>query len=360
MTSVLGLDIGGANLKAADPDGQVQTVVFPMWQQHRELPDRLRELSWIDQPDLVGATMTGELADCFDRKADGVAWILDSVQQAFPESEIRIWLTSGEFATPDDAVDLPQLAAASNWHALATWIGRAVPDGPAILMDTGSTTTDIIPLIDGLPVPSGLSDMERLQSGELVYTGIRRTPLCAVMQSVTLNEHQIPLAAELFATTQDVHLLLESIAEDANDVQTADGKPSTVRDAQRRIVRMLCCDQSELNDQDINDIARQFARTQRNQLASALTRVRTNLAQHLRQAKRQDVEIAPRMILSGSGAFLAAEVAAECGLSASINLAESVSSSISEAACAFALARLVSERCRDELLETLPFQHVEM
>ena len=71
MTTALGLDIGGANLKAADPDGQVRVATFPMWQQHRELTDRLRSLSWIERPDLVGVTMTAELADCFETKADG-------------------------------------------------------------------------------------------------------------------------------------------------------------------------------------------------------------------------------------------------------------------------------------------------
>lgn len=355
MTTTLGLDIGGANLKAADRDGQVRIIPFPMWQQHRDLTKQLRAIAWAQHPELIGVTMTAELADCFDCKAAGVSWVIESVQQAFPKSEIRVWLTTGEFAEPDDAAELPELVAAANWHALATWVGRAVPDGSAILIDTGSTTTDIIPLVDGVPVPSGLNDFERLRFGELVYTGVRRTPLCAVMDSVVLKDVRIPLAAELFATTQDVHLVLGAIAEDASDTNTADAKPLTMSAARSRIARMLCCDHTELDGETVDRIARQFADAQRNQLIEACSQVRNRLNKQLQSTGCEDADPEPKVVLSGSGAFLAAEVAAECGLAVLTNLKESASNSVAEAACAFAIAQLVFERCRDDLLQAVPF-----
>ena len=355
MTTTLGLDIGGANLKAANLDGQVRIIPFSMWQQHRDLAKQLRALTWTEHPELIGVTMTAELADCFDCKADGVSWVIESAQQAFPKSEIRVWLTTGEFAEPDDAAELPELVAAANWQALATWVGRAVPDGSAILIDTGSTTTDIIPLVDGVPVSSGLNDFERLRFGELVYTGVRRTPLCAVTDSVVLNDVRFPLAAELFATTQDVHVVLGSIAEDAGDTNTADGKPLTMSAARSRIARMLCCDHTELDGETVDSIARQFADAQRNQLIDACSRVRNRLIKQLQSAGREDADIEPKVVLSGSGAFLAADVAAECGLTILTNLKESASNSVAESACAFAIAQLVFERCRDDLLQAVPF-----
>ena len=356
MTTALGLDIGGANLKAADLDGRVRIRAFPMWKQHHCLTDHLRMLSWVKQPDLVGLTMTAELADCFACKADGVGWVIESVQQAFPQSEVRIWLTSGEFAEPSDALELSELVAAANWHALATWVGRAVPDDPAILIDTGSTTTDIIPLLDGHPISSGLTDLERLQFGELVYTGVRRTPLCAVSHSVLVDGVDIPVAAELFATTLDVHIVLGAIAEEPENTNTADGKAATIRFARRRIARMLCCDQSQLSTETIRHVAQQFAKAQYDQLVRALQQVRTRQRQQLEAAPRHEPHVSPQIILSGSGVFLAAEVAAECGLTTTVNLAESDSSAVAEAACAFAVARLVSERCRDDLLPVVPFE----
>lgn len=355
MTTALGLDIGGANLKAADPTGMVCTTEFPMWKQHHQLADRLQAMSWIEHPDLVGVTMTAELADCFAFKADGVGWVIDSVQQAFPKSEIRIWLTTGEFADPGDAVELPELVAAANWHALATWVGRAVPHGPAILLDVGSTTTDMIPLLDGLPMASGLTDLERLQHGQLVYTGVRRTPLCAVRPSVVLDGLEIPVAAELFATTLDIYLVLGSIAETPDNTNTADGHPATVHAARRRISRMLCCDRSELGDEAIGQIARQFANAQCGQLTTALQRIRTAQVQQLQTASRPEAHAAPQIILSGSGEFLAEKVVSACDLTTTVNLRQSGSSRVAEAACAFAIARLVFERCRDDLLEVVPF-----
>ena len=56
------------------------------------------------------------------------------------------------------------------------------PDSPAmaLLLDLGSTTCDIIPIAYAHPQPFGRTDTARLKSGELVYCGVRRTPLCAV------------------------------------------------------------------------------------------------------------------------------------------------------------------------------------
>lgn len=356
MTTTLGLDIGGANLKAADPDGRVRSVEFPMWTRHRQLTGQLQQLSWVPRPDLVGVTMTAELADCFECRAEGVRHVIGSVQQAFPESQHRFWLTTGEFAEPQDAVELPELVAAANWHALATWVGRAVPRGPAILIDVGSTTSDIIPLLDGLPVACGLNDLERLQHGELVYTGIRRTPLCAVRRSVTVEGVEVPVAAELFATMLDVHTLLGSLAEEPVSTGTADGRPATVPAARRRIARMLCCDQSELSGDAVRQIAQQFADAQRGHLLQALQRVRDRLASQWSAASQEQRPAVPQVIVSGSGEFLATAVASEAGLTTNISLQKCGSAAIAEAACAFAVARLVVERCRDDLLAELSFE----
>src|SRR5258708_819144 len=128
----------------------------------------------------------------------------------------------------------PLQVAAANWLALATYAGRFVPEGPALLLDIGTTTTDIIPLFNGKPIPRGRTAPERLASCELVYTGVRRTPRCALMGSCG--------AAEFFAPTLDVHLILDFIAEDPADCNTADGRPATKTAAHARLARMMCAD----------------------------------------------------------------------------------------------------------------------
>jgi (4-(4-[2-(gamma-L-glutamylamino)ethyl]phenoxymethyl)furan-2-yl)methanamine synthase len=334
---VIGLDIGGANLKAADNDGNDVSRPFVLWRE----PNRLRKelvslLGNFQQPDCVAVTMTAELCDCFATKAEGIDCILGAVETAADGTEILVWQTGGEFVPPDVARDIPQLVAAANWHALATFCGRMVPHGAALLIDVGSTTTDVIPLLDGRPAATGMTDRERLQSGELVYTGVRRTPVCAVTREVTIGGKSCSLAAELFATTLDVHLLRGDIPEDPNDCDTANGKPATRSAAIDRLARMVCCDRTELSEADVASLADQLAGIQQSIISSAVERALRNLP-------------APpaTVITSGSGEFLARQVLD--GIPAirdatRISLPQTLGPEIAAAACAYAIARLAAER----------------
>src|SRR5690606_5964496 len=145
------------------------------------------------------------------------------------------WQTGGEFVTADEAAELPRLVASANWHALATFCGRVVPRGHGLLIDVGSTTTDLIPLHDGRVAAMGFTDLERLRSGELVYTGARRTPVCTFGTSLAVDGHLQPMAAEFFATLGDVHLVLGETAEHPDDLDTADGRPATRHYARQRL-----------------------------------------------------------------------------------------------------------------------------
>ncbi|MEJ7590244.1 MAG: hydantoinase/oxoprolinase family protein [Planctomycetaceae bacterium] len=248
----LGLDIGGANIKVATSDGGCFCRAFAIWQNKNGLLQELKQLPLLagTQPEIVALTMTAELADCFESKAEGVEFIVRTVAEAFPDSVLRVWMTSGEFAGPGEAIELSQLVAAANWHALATWAGRAVPSGAALLVDVGSTTTDVIPLVNGIPCSEGLTDLQRLAHSELIYTGVRRTPVCAIVRSVPLMHEtaldatnaeeawMVPVAAELFATSLDSHLVNGDIPEDPQDRSTADYRPATRAAAANRL-RML-------------------------------------------------------------------------------------------------------------------------
>ena len=71
---IAGLDIGGANIKLADADGRGWSQVFPMWKEHRRLCVALSEmLDAFGEAELIAVTMTAELADCFETKAEGIA-----------------------------------------------------------------------------------------------------------------------------------------------------------------------------------------------------------------------------------------------------------------------------------------------
>lgn len=337
MSHLVGLDIGGANLKAAHVDGVAVSRPFPVWKHPERLAAALTNLlAEFPRVDGLAVTMTAELADCFVTKDEGVNRILDAVEEAAAGRPVRVWQTGGEFVEPDDARLLTRLVAAANWHALATWVGLMVPRGDALLIDIGTTTTDIIPLRNGLPDSTGRNDVERLMAGELVYTGVRRTPLCAVAPTAPFAGADCPVSAELFATTLDVYVMLGAIAEDECDCDTANGRPATKVSAHDRLARMICCDREEVSMEEAGIIAAHFARCQRMQIAAAIDRV---LAQGERTCEH--------VILSGSGAFLAESLLAEHPRLATINrirLTDLVPKEVVEAACAFAVARLAAER----------------
>jgi probable H4MPT-linked C1 transfer pathway protein len=279
--------------------------------------------------------MTAELADCFRTKREGVHRILASVRHAAGGIPLLVWTTAGEFVPLDEAIAWPLLTAASNWLALATWVGRMAPRGNALLIDTGSTTTDIIPLLDGFPNPEGRTDVERLQSGELVYTGWKRTPLVALAPTITFRGKACPLAAELFATARDIHLLTRAVQPN-DDNDTANGGPASIEGAYDRLARMLCCDREELTVEEALTIARELSDRQIGQIRSAIERV-----------VRRMTGFCPAIVVSGSGEFLAraAVERSEVLRTADVqSLGDTLGPEHAACACAFAIARLASER----------------
>ena len=233
---VLGLDIGGANLKAATATKQAASAGFALWKNPDGLADALRQLlAKFPEADEFAVTMTGELCDCFETKRQGVAHILKHVRAVSRSHPVRVWSTAGHFLDSERAAADPMAVASANWHALATLAGQWCPRGVGLLIDIGSTTTDLIPLLDGRPHARGKTDPTRMREGELLYTGVRRTPIMAVLPPGSV-------AAEHFATMHDAYLLTGDLAEDAADCDTADGRPATKAFAHARLSRMLCGD----------------------------------------------------------------------------------------------------------------------
>jgi (4-(4-[2-(gamma-L-glutamylamino)ethyl]phenoxymethyl)furan-2-yl)methanamine synthase len=326
--TVIGLDIGGANLKVADPGRRAELRSFELWKNPGGLTDALAHLlhDW-PRPDRFAVTMTGELCDCFETKRQGVTAILHAVEQIAASTPIRVWTMAGRFVNLPDAQQNPLPCAAANWLGLATFAGRMAPTGPALLVEVGSTTSDIVLLVDGRPMPRGHSDPERLRSGELVYTGIRRTPVCALLGGAG--------AAECFATTQDVYLLMGVLPEDARDRNTADGRPATRKYAEARLARMLCADAETISSVEIAKLANAVFLRQVHLLQYALGQVTNRLP------------CPPEtVILSGSGEFLARLVLEEhttfrgCRV---VSLADRLGPTVSSAACAYAVAALAAE-----------------
>jgi (4-(4-[2-(gamma-L-glutamylamino)ethyl]phenoxymethyl)furan-2-yl)methanamine synthase len=327
----IGLDIGGANIKAATASGRAVSVPFELWRQPDQLTVHLAHIGdlWADSS-MVAVTMTGELCDCFSTKRDGVRHILAATERAFPRRSIRAWSTVGRFVRIDEAVGDHLAVAAANWHALATFIGRDFQRRSAVLVDTGSTTTDVIPILDGVPVTTGKTDPDRLRSGELIYTGVRRTPVCAILGS--------EVAAEWFATTHDVYVRLGELPAEPNNRATADGRPMTDEFAHARLSRMLGGDAEITLQQETMNLARRVFDAQRRMIGNGIRMVVGRLP------------TPPEAVcVAGSGEFLAREAwdevveSGDAGFAPVESLSERFGPTLTETACAYAVARLALE-----------------
>ncbi len=330
----LGLDIGGANLKAADGLGFAVSRPFALWQRPDKLPEALGDLlAACPAADALAVTMTGELADCFASKAEGVAAILGAVRAVSGRRAVRVYLTDGRLASRDEAALRPLEAAASNWHALARFASRFASDARALLLDVGSTTTDVVPILDGEPATSCRTDPERLASGELVYSGVARSPVCAVVREVPWRGARCPVAQEVFATMQDAYLVTGDLPERPDDLHTADGRPATRHDAAARLARSICADRSMLDGRDLRAIARAAAEAQLRLVSAAVSRV------------AQRLEGQPRtVIVSGEGEFLARRALTRLSIQPEVvSLDARLGVAVSRAAPAHALAVLARE-----------------
>ena len=319
---ILGIDIGGANTKIASADGRlIELHYLPLWK-NSKLPEALLDISARTGPEKVGVVTTGELADCFPDKEAGLSYIMDAVNNAFRDA----WfLDSGGNFTKEKKRSL----AAANWMASALTVGMDFRD--CIFVDTGSTTTDVIPIKHGKPL-AAVTDFERLKRSELVYTGALRTNIAALLDTVDVGGTGSRISSELFAITADAYLVLGRISQEEYTCDTPDGAGKSLLDASRRLARVVCADLVEIGEEDIVSIAHQAMEKQVEDIADAIRHV----------GREHELNI---IVACGLGEFLIEKAAHELGFEV-ILISEKYGKEISKVFPAFAVARLVEEKNR--------------
>lgn len=303
----VGWDIGGAHVKAAaiDTAGNVVTVwqqPCPLWRGMEFLDQAVRTiLAALPEPCRCHCvTMTGELVDLFASRNEGVRRIIAAMSALLPEVEVKIYAGRFGFLNIDSVGSEYYAAIASaNWLASASYAADRLGNG--LLVDIGSTTTDIILLAQGYAQPQGLTDYQRLVSGELVYTGIVRTAVMAVAQTAVFQGIEVGLMAEYFATMADVYRLTGELHEAHDQADTADGGDKTVNASACRLARMIGCE----FDPAMSDAWRHLAENLRDQ---QLSRIRQICQKQM--ARAHSTTKLP-LVGAGIGRFLVAQLAAE-------------------------------------------------
>lgn len=308
--TMIGWDVGGAHLKAALVDAtgcalQVVQVACPLWRGLDVLASAIdealaqfKDYQINSETNSHAITMTGELADIFSYRHTGVMQIAQLIERKLTPNTATYYFAGQQGFVPFAQVaHNTQHIASANWLATAAYVAQTYHQ--ALLIDMGSTTTDLMVLTNSQPNCRGLTDAARLQFDELVYTGMIRTPLMALAQRVPFAGEWVNVAAEHFATTADIYRLIGYLYEAEDMSDTADGKGKTPLDSARRLARMIGCDVQDAEMRDWVDLAHAFKQAQLSQLKQAA----------LRQLSRGLLEVEAPIIGVGTGRALLTELA---------------------------------------------------
>ena len=301
--AVVGWDIGGAHVKASWlQHGALVDVAqwaCPLWQGLEQL-QRVLGLAAVRWPALHDAvhvvTMTGEMVDLFEHREDGVRRIAALLAGSLPGVQFFAgdtgWCGASDVHSHWDAI------ASANW--LATARHAADHCGRGVLVDIGSTTTDLIAFDAGRVSTASRSDADRLGSGELVYHGVVRTPLCAFSARIGWRGAQLNVMNEFFATAADVYRLTGEL-DPAHDLHpSADNAPKDLPATRQRLARMIGRDARDASEDEWLDVAHAWRQAQVVEIGGQLARVLDAL----------DRDDPGTVVSAGCGAFLVGDVVA--------------------------------------------------
>ena len=306
---VVGWDVGGAHLKACLLEaGRVVDVAqwrCPLWKGLPQLDEAIAAAlaRWpriLDGGTWHAATMTGEMVDLFADREQGVVRLAAALAESLGPS-LQLYAGAARFVPPHEARGHWRAIASANWQATAAVLAPRL--GNALLLDIGSTTTDAIALRDGRVAARGSDDARRLATGELVYQGVVRTPLCALAARVPFEGEQVNVMNEFFATTADVYRTTGELdpAHDQDAAADDQGKdrPATFR----RLARMIGHDARDRPDAAWQALA----------LAWRALQVADIEGEAARVAAAADLAVDAPVVGAGCGAFLAADIARRTG-----------------------------------------------
>jgi probable H4MPT-linked C1 transfer pathway protein len=300
---VVGWDIGGAHVKAALlRRGQVMDAAqwpCPLWLGIDKL-DAALDCAFARWPDLQrhahAVTMTGEMVDLFAHREDGVARLAHQLASRLPQPRFfggeQAWFTAG------DAPAHWQQIASANWLASARHAALVCHDREGLLIDVGSTTTDLIAFGRGRVRSGSRGDAQRLQSGELVYQGVVRTPLCVLAQRIVWRGVHSNVMNEFFATTADVYRLTGELDPEHDQHPSADNAPKDMAHTCARLARLIGLDGRDADADEWLALARDWRARQCHELRSQVARV----------AAAHGLGPAAIVIGAGCGSFLVPEL----------------------------------------------------
>jgi probable H4MPT-linked C1 transfer pathway protein len=281
MNVVVGWDVGGVHLKAARAENNRIVKVVQIASPLRAGLERLTQAFGEAKTQIGDAqrhvvTMTGELADTFASRPEGVERLAALATLQLTDAPVLFYAGPAGFVHRKDTAKHAAEIASANWHACARLVAQRCQN--ALFVDMGSTTTDVIPVARGEIAGRGYTDAQRLAAGELVYTGLVRGFVMATASRAPVAGAWTTLVNENFATMADVHRILGSLPDDADLMATADGRDKTVAASHARLARMIGADAVDLDDAALLSLAHWFEEAQLRAIVDAAMLVISSVA----------------------------------------------------------------------------------
>ena len=305
--AVLGWDVGGAHLKLArfGAEGRLEAVrILPcaLWRGLDRLDAAVDALGAYASSGVPSAiTMTGELVDLWPDRAKGVTAIAGALTSRL-DGPLAFYAGASGFVGSAAVAAHWSGVASANWRATAEALAADRPEG--LLVDVGSTTSDIVPFADGKVTSRGTDDAGRMAASELVYLGVARTPVMAIAPRLPFAGAWIEPMAEHFATSADIFRLTGLLPEGVDLHPAADGGAKTFEASARRLLRIVGADLNPATQAHALALARWLAEASLRRLADAAALV----------LSRPERSGAPTVYGAGVGRFLARQLAERLGL----------------------------------------------
>ncbi|TFG20719.1 MAG: hypothetical protein EU529_14490 [Promethearchaeota archaeon] len=312
---ILGLDIGGVNTKTAlikfnnseIKESFSHIEYFPFWEKIiDEILKMLRKVVSILEKksnnkyklinvDYIAITITAELSDAFQTKREGILTILDALGDVFEIEKLLFINNEGKFIDYETAKSEYYSIAAANWASTSLFLGHFISQ--CVLIDAGSTTIDIIPILNSVPVAKGKDDISRMLNHELIYTGGLRATIPSITHVVPYKGEVIRISFERFALVSDVHRILNNISEEEYINDTADNRSKSIDDCYARLARIICMDIETITKDELDEIAEYIYKKQIDIISDEIQMFLTNLIKRI-----QEFENNPLFVITGLSA----------------------------------------------------------
>ena len=266
----LGIDIGGAHIKIVclNIKKEVCYVGYkqcPLW---KGIENLKREIKFINslitnKNNKCCITMTGELCDIFKNRRSGAKEIIKVCKlincRKFYYTKLDEMFTSRPKF--DEIISM-------NWHSIGKLSEKKVKN--AILIDFGSTTTDLICIKNGQMKYESSDDFGRINNSELLYTGFMRTPLFAITPYINYIKKRIKLIPENFSNTSDIYRIKKEIKKNFDIDNTLDNRSKTLESSMQRVSRSLGFDFKKEDQRLIKKISEEISNIQLKEIAKKI------------------------------------------------------------------------------------------